>query len=213
VNDKPSTSNGHNKIQQQEVSSMSHQPAVRRPSSPPPSSIPQQERPPMSYQSIREPSPPPITQPERSSSPPAQEFNSSIYQNIGNQFETQRSATNEATNQFVGSVNVSSLLRQRKTSSSSSKNDDDEWADDRQSYNQQSERRSPSPVQSSNNNNNQNEGIKCMARYSYQKTEEDELGFEEHEIITNVKKMHDEWWFGKIGSRSGLFPANYVEEI
>jgi len=93
--------------------------------------------------------------------------------------------------------------------------DDDEWADDHKSYNQQRERRSPSPspeVQSSNNNNN-NEGIRCIARYSYQKTEDDELGFEENEIVTNVQKMHDEWWYGKIGPRSGLFPANYVEEL
>jgi len=112
---------------------------------------------------------------------------------------------------------VSSLLRQRKASSSSSKNEDeDEWADDRRSYNQQPVgRRSPSPtpaVQYEQPSNN-NEGIRCIAHYSYQKTEDDELGFNENEIITNVQKMHDEWWFGRIGSRSGLFPANYVEEI
>jgi len=195
VNDQQSTSNGHDKFKQQEI-------------------------PPISKQTIREPSPPPMPRPE--TPPPSQTFSPSMYANIGNKLETQRSITNEEkkeeTTKIIGGVNVSSLLRKRKTSSSSSKNgnDDDEWAVDHKSYNQQQpSRRSPSPViqseQSSNNNNN--EGIRCIARYSYQKTEDDELGFEENEIITNVKKMHDEWWFGKIGPRSGLFPSNYVEEL
>jgi len=76
--------------------------------------VKQQEIPAVSRQPIREPSP-----------PPAQVSNSTIYENIGNTYETQRSTTNEEKNeetaQFIGGVNVSSLLRQRKTSSSSSK--------------------------------------------------------------------------------------------
>ena len=174
VNEKQATSNGHNKVKEQEVPPVSHQP-VRGPS-PPRNPIPQQERPPMSYQPIREPSPPPVVQPERYPAVPTYEQDTSIYQNIGNQFENQQTTANEEQTRFVGGVNVSSLLRQRKNSSSSSKNDDDEWADNHQSsnYQQEPQRRSPSPtpVHSSNNNNNnhQNEGVKCIARYSYQKS-------------------------------------------
>lgn len=151
ANDQQSASNGHDKVKPQEV-------------------------PPVSKQAVREPSPPPVPRPE---TPPAQMSHPTIYENLGHQFENQRPATyeekKEEPNQFIGGVNVSSLLRQRKASSSSSKNEeDDEWADDRQSYNEQQQqpaRRSPSPtpeVQSSN----PNEGIRCIAHYSYQKSNE-----------------------------------------
>jgi hypothetical protein len=147
ANDQKSTSNGHDKFNHSEI-----------PSAP--------------KQTIREPSPPAVHRPET----PPQVFNQTIYENMGNQFETQPSTTiNEGLSQFVGNVNVSSLLRQRKTSSSSSKNEneDDEWAIDHKSHNQQqSYQRSPSPaVQSEQpSNNNHNEGIKGIARYSYQKS-------------------------------------------
>jgi hypothetical protein len=149
ANDQKSTSNGHDKFNHSEI-----------PSAP--------------KQTIREPSPPAVPRPET----PPQVFNQNIYENMGNQFETQRSPTiKEEPTQFVGNVNVSSLLRQRKTSSSSSKNedDDDEWAIDHKSHNQhQSYQRSPSPtpvVQSEqSSNNNHNEGIRGIARYSYQKS-------------------------------------------
>jgi hypothetical protein len=151
VNDKQSTSNGHEKIKQQEIPSVSFQP-MRGPSPPPPSAA--------------------IHRPQTPPSPPTQEFNPTIYENIGNQFETQRSTTNEETNRLVSDVDVSSLLRQRKASSASSKNDDDdEWAVDHKSYyQQQPERRSPSPTPVQSNNNNHNEGVKYIARYSYQKS-------------------------------------------
>ena len=99
-----------------------------------------------------------------------------IYENLSHQFETQRPISYEEKQEepvkVVGGVNVSSLLRQRKASSSSTKNEDeDEWAEDHTANNQQqfnNARRSPSPEHSSNNN--QNEGIKGIARYSYQKS-------------------------------------------
>ncbi|CAF2566041.1 unnamed protein product [Rotaria sp. Silwood2] len=206
----PSANNGHDKFKQQEI---------------PSTAFKQQEIPSTAFnQSIREPSPPPSPPAPQPQTPSLPVSNSSIYQNLSNNFETQRATTYEEKQEepvrFVGNVNVSSLLRQRKASSESSKNDDDEWADNSESHHQQqSFGRNPSPTpvtqtqQSLNNNNNNTEGVKCVARYSYQKTEDDELGFEENEIITHVQKMHDEWWYGKIGSRSGLFPANYVEEI
>ncbi|CAF1340639.1 unnamed protein product [Rotaria magnacalcarata] len=181
----PSTSNGHEKIKQPEIPPTYNQPA-------------------------RAPSPSPICQPEiqlPSVTTPI------IYENLDSRFETQRSEEKQVeSNKFIGGVNVASLLRARKASSSSSKHDDDddEWADNHQhqSY------RSPSPIPAAQPEPpSNNEGIRCIARYSYEKTEDDELGFEENEIITNVQKMHDEWWYGKIGSRSGLFPANYAEEL
>ncbi|CAF3164907.1 unnamed protein product [Rotaria socialis] len=181
----PSTSNGHEKVKQPEI-------------------------PPTYNQPVREPSPTPVRQPEIQL---PSVTNSIIYENLDSRFETQRSEEKQVeSNKFIGGVNVASLLRARKASSSSSKHDDDddEWADNHQhqSY------RSPSPIPAAQPEPpSNNEGIRCVARYSYEKTEEDELGFEENEIITNVQKMHDEWWYGKIGSRSGLFPANYAEEL
>ncbi|CAF0769216.1 unnamed protein product [Adineta ricciae] len=176
-------------------------------------------------------SPPPATQPKRDPSPPApqpvapppptQVYTPTVYENTSNNFEPQRSTAKEEPVTFVGNVNVSTLLRQRKASSSSSKNgenDDDEWTEEPQAHQQPSTWQrdpSPTPVHQPEHSadNGQDQGIRCIAHYSYQKTEDDELGFEENEIITNVQKMHEEWWFGKIGSRSGLFPSNYVEEI
>ena len=136
--------------------------------------IKQQEMSPMSYQPIRQPSPPRIS---RSETPPSPVSSSAIYQNIGDRYTRQISATNEEKNEeparFIGGVNVSSLLRQRKTSSSSKSEDDDEWTDDHYLNNQQhsfTRSLSPTPaIQSEQSSNSYNEGIKCIARYSYQK--------------------------------------------
>ncbi|CAF0991504.1 unnamed protein product [Adineta steineri] len=212
VNEQQSTSNGnsngHSKINHSEIPPAPQQPSVRE-ASPPPSTH-RSETPPPALPQISAPS---------------------VYENMAHKYEPQQSIPKYESQQpipdyekteepikFIGNVNVASLLRQRKTSSPTHEDDDDDWAEDHPSYNQpQYEQRSPSPrsvVPSEQpSNNNHNEGIKCVARYSYQKTEEDELGFEENEIITNIQKMHEEWWFGKIGQRSGLFPSNYVEEI
>jgi hypothetical protein len=194
---------------------------------------------------------------------------SSIYENLPAHVPIERTSTDNdkptTPTALIAGVDVSSLLRQRKDSSPASNkaddNDDTEWADDHHTNNNHVEvtRKSPSPtpVISTNNsfNGNQHDGVRCIARYSYQKSivkqlalicvlsrcipllflvEEDELGFEENEVLTHVQKvsivvyqnvqsitfscyllikMHDEWWFGKIGTRSGLFPANYVEEL
>lgn len=106
---------------------------------------------------------------------PVQVTNPSIYQNLGNQFANQptspTAAKEDETNRFVGGVNVSSLLRQRKTSSSSSKNEEeDEWAENHHPSNQYQppQQRSPSPIPSAGQSFN--EGIRCIARYSYQKS-------------------------------------------
>ena len=108
-----------------------------------------------------------------------------IYENISHQF--QRSQQVHAPHQteaekIVGGVNVSSLLRNRRTSSSSSSSknqevNEDEWADDYNTNNHQPpiEQRNPSPVPvqqiDSHSNGHHNEGVRCIARYSYQKGE------------------------------------------
>jgi drebrin-like protein len=30
-------------------------------------------------------------------------------------------------------------------------------------------------------------------------------------MITNIEFPDEDWWFGHVGSNSGLFPANYVK--
>jgi hypothetical protein len=133
----------------------------------------QQEAPPV----VSSP-PPSIPRPETPPSAPVQVSHSSIYQNVANQFANHPTSpsveTKEETNRFVSGVNVSSLLRQRKASSSSSKNEEeeeeDEWAQDHHSFNQYQppQHQSPSPTPATGQSSN--EGIKCIARYSYQKS-------------------------------------------
>lgn len=114
--------------------------------------VKQPETPPINNQPIQEPYSPPVHQPNIQSSP--------IYENFSNKSETQQE-------KIVGGVNVSSLLRTRKASSSSSKNDDDEWAEN----NHNEPYRNPSPVPAVQSQQPINdEGIRCIARYSYQKS-------------------------------------------
>uniref|UniRef100_A0A914CMP1 SH3 domain-containing protein n=1 Tax=Acrobeloides nanus TaxID=290746 RepID=A0A914CMP1_9BILA len=50
------------------------------------------------------------------------------------------------------------------------------------------------------------------ALYEYEAHDTDELSFDEGQIVELVKKDESGWWQGRIGSRTGLFPSNYVEE-
>lgn len=57
----------------------------------------------------------------------------------------------------------------------------------------------------------------CTATYDYQSNGEDELTLRRGEIVEVLSKdskiSGDEgWWTGKIGSRVGIFPANFVAE-
>lgn len=38
-----------------------------------------------------------------------------------------------------------------------------------------------------------------------------ELSFNENDKITNIEFPDEDWWFGHLGNKQGLFPANYVE--
>ncbi|KAG9321746.1 hypothetical protein KVV02_006746 [Mortierella alpina] len=57
--------------------------------------------------------------------------------------------------------------------------------------------------------------VSAVVLYSYEKAEENEMSLIEGEVILNVTELDVGWWSGEStdGSRSGLFPANYVEVI
>ncbi|KAF7721287.1 hypothetical protein EC973_004963 [Apophysomyces ossiformis] len=53
----------------------------------------------------------------------------------------------------------------------------------------------------------------AQALYAYNGEQAGDLSFQEGEIITIIQKSdsQDDWWTGKIGTRQGVFPANYVK--
>ncbi|CAO3598575.1 unnamed protein product [Absidia cylindrospora] len=53
----------------------------------------------------------------------------------------------------------------------------------------------------------------ARAVYAFIGEQDGDLSFNENDIITIVQKSdsQDDWWTGKIGSRQGVFPANYVQ--
>eukprot|EP01137_Pigoraptor_chileana_P029954 Opistho-2@15902 len=56
-------------------------------------------------------------------------------------------------------------------------------------------------------------GQQVRALYDYDATDPDELSFREGEIIMQTQSVDENGWCrGTINGRSGLFPANYVEE-
>ncbi|KAL1499600.1 hypothetical protein AB1Y20_011799 [Prymnesium parvum] len=58
---------------------------------------------------------------------------------------------------------------------------------------------------------------KAKALYAYSAMEEDELSLQVGDIVTITSRERDPdypgWWGGKLGVKSGFFPANYVEEL
>ncbi|KAG0315982.1 hypothetical protein BGZ99_007136, partial [Dissophora globulifera] len=57
--------------------------------------------------------------------------------------------------------------------------------------------------------------VSALVLYAYDKAEENEMSLVEGEVIYNVAELDVGWWTGESadGTRSGLFPANYVEVI
>ncbi|KAI4469626.1 eh domain [Holotrichia oblita] len=51
-----------------------------------------------------------------------------------------------------------------------------------------------------------------IANYPYQSLEQGDLTFNAGEVIAVLKKEGD-WWTGKIGDRTGIFPSNYVQKV
>ncbi|KAK6013537.1 SH3 domain protein, partial [Ostertagia ostertagi] len=50
------------------------------------------------------------------------------------------------------------------------------------------------------------------AMYDYDAQDTDELSFSANDEIELMQKHESGWWQGKIGTKIGLFPANYVQE-
>ncbi|KAF3917916.1 hypothetical protein ABW20_dc0108900 [Dactylellina cionopaga] len=55
----------------------------------------------------------------------------------------------------------------------------------------------------------------AVALYTFDADQPGDLGFKKGEIITIVKRSDskNDWWTGKIGTRTGIFPSNYVEAV
>jgi lipid-binding SYLF domain-containing protein len=55
----------------------------------------------------------------------------------------------------------------------------------------------------------------ARALFTFEADQPGDLGFKKGEIITIVKRTEskNDWWTGRIGSREGIFPSNYVEEL
>ncbi|KAI8973949.1 hypothetical protein BDB01DRAFT_729550 [Pilobolus umbonatus] len=53
----------------------------------------------------------------------------------------------------------------------------------------------------------------AKALYAFEGLQAGDLSFREGEVITVTKKTmsQDDWWTGKIGTKEGAFPANYVQ--
>lgn len=54
-------------------------------------------------------------------------------------------------------------------------------------------------------------GLIAVALYDYEKQDDDEIGFEINDIITDIEQIDAGWWRGMCRGRFGLFPANYVQ--
>ncbi|KAG2209836.1 hypothetical protein INT47_001985 [Mucor saturninus] len=59
----------------------------------------------------------------------------------------------------------------------------------------------------------QNDGNVAVALYDYAAEEDNEISFNEGDVITQIEFVSDDWWQGLAanGKNVGLFPANYVE--
>jgi len=58
-------------------------------------------------------------------------------------------------------------------------------------------------------------GAVYQAMYDYDAQDDDEVGFQENDLVVNVEPIDEGWMFGTIqrtGQR-GMLPANYVERV
>uniref|UniRef100_A0AC35TFU4 Unconventional myosin-Ie n=1 Tax=Rhabditophanes sp. KR3021 TaxID=114890 RepID=A0AC35TFU4_9BILA len=53
----------------------------------------------------------------------------------------------------------------------------------------------------------------CLALYYYEAQDTTELTFDVNQKIELIEKHESGWWLGRINNKTGLFPANYVEEL
>lgn len=55
-------------------------------------------------------------------------------------------------------------------------------------------------------NSNGDTGLTAIALYEYEKQDDDEIGFDVNDIITNIEQVDAGWWRGFSKGRYGLFP-------
>ncbi|XP_026165745.1 intersectin-1 isoform X5 [Mastacembelus armatus] len=65
-------------------------------------------------------------------------------------------------------------------------------------------RPSPSPTKPSES------GEEYVAMYTYESSEQGDLSFQQGDIVMVTRKEGD-WWTGMVGSKTGVFPSNYVK--
>lgn len=55
----------------------------------------------------------------------------------------------------------------------------------------------------------------AIAKFTFEADQPGDLGFKKGEIITILKRTDNEadWWTGRVGTREGIFPSNYVETV
>lgn len=57
-------------------------------------------------------------------------------------------------------------------------------------------------------------GHRALAKYDYERAEDNELELTEGEYITDIEMVDDDWWMGRNSKgETGLFPSNYVELV
>jgi len=56
-------------------------------------------------------------------------------------------------------------------------------------------------------------GPRCVARFDYEATEADDLGFIAGDVIQLKEHVADEWLRGELNGKIGVFPVAFVEII
>ncbi|EEY18752.1 AbpA [Verticillium alfalfae VaMs.102] len=71
--------------------------------------------------------------------------------------------------------------------------------------------RPPRPPKPSRSRSRRQQAAQDTALFDYEAAEDNELGFRENDKITDIEFPDEDWWFGHLRGKQGLFPANYVE--
>ena len=50
-----------------------------------------------------------------------------------------------------------------------------------------------------------------IALFNYDAEEDHELTFKSGDIVEFLGKISEDWWVGRLGNKTGLFPSNYVK--
>lgn len=135
-------------------------------------SVTKKDDPPKQTKAPLEPKETPEARPK--TPPPAEDVAPAEVKTTEGKNEEQATTSEHAeSDKIVGGINVSSILRERKASSASSTKDqnDDEWADDQKDSNPAADVQKDPLATEATADKTVDEGLKCIARYSYEKSE------------------------------------------